>query len=414
MLALFASISSLLLGISILLVGIGLLGTLLGIRAELEHFSDALTGVIMSSYFVGFAAGTFLCPKLIHRVGHIRAYAAMGAVASSAALLHVLFLHPVAWMVLRAVTGFALVALYMVIESWLNVLAPNEHRGRLFALYTALTLFAMALGQYLILAGDTGSFELFVVVAMLLSLALLPVVLTPVLQPTPVEAPSLGLRKLYDDSPLGTAGALLSGVINGAFWGMGPVFAHQIGLTDAGIAAFMSAVILGGALLQWPIGHLSDLRDRRSVIVGAAFAAAALALAMATVLEGPGYLLFGFAFLYGGFAFTLYSLSVAHVNDLLEPGQVLNATQGLLLMYGIGAGVGPAAAGLLMERAGPASLLVLAAVLLVALGSFGLHRMRRRGPIPQEEQGPFVPMVRTSQVALEMDPRTDASGESEA
>ncbi len=411
MVSTIARISTLLLGMGVLLGGNGLLGTLLGVRASVEGFTDAATGGVMSAYFFAFILGTFVCPPIIRRVGHIRAFAALGAIASAVAIVHVLLVDPLVWGVLRAVNGISMVGLFMVMESWLNALAPNERRGRIFATYTTVNLAAMAAGQLLLATSNVSGFTLFGLVAILYSLALVPVALTNVREPTPVDVPHLHLRGLYSVSPLGFIGTMISGLSQGAFWGMGAVFAHGIGMSASGVAAFMTTTIVGGALLQWPIGRLSDHYDRRIVLVVVCFAAAACALVGFQVAKLSSLALLASTFLYGGFAFSVYSLTVSHVNDHLQPAQVLGATSGLLLVYGIGAAAAPAVVGALMDVLGPRSLLTYFATTQLTLALFGLYRMWVRAAVPPEAQGAFVPMVRTSQVALEMDPRAEVEPE---
>jgi MFS family permease len=235
--------------------------------------------------------------------------------------------------------------------------------------------------------------------------------MTRVTEPRIELAVPLGLRNLFRVSPLGTAGCFASGVVNGVFWGMTPVFAQRLGLGAGEIATLMSATIFGGALLQWPIGHFSDKHDRRLVLGLVSLLAGVVALAAAwVVVRGyPG--LMPAAFVYGGLMFSLYGLSVAHANDQLEPGQVLAATQALLLVYGVGAFAGPLLGGLTMERFGPVGLPALSAAALLAVTLYGLYRMTRRSSPAIEEQTGFVPMVRTSPVALEMHPDADPAPE---
>jgi len=407
MLTTVAPLSSLFAGVAILLTGMGLMGTVLAVRAGVEHFSDGVTGIVMAAYFVGFSVGAFICPPIIRRVGHIRAFAAMASIASTTAILHAMVVDPFVWGLLRLITGACLLGLYMVIESWLNTLSPTETRGRIFAFYMMVTLMALGLGQFLILLGDVTSFITFGVVSVLLSLSLVPIAMTRVREPAPVESPSLSLRLLSRRSPLGVAGALTAGVTTGAFWGLGPLFAHRAGLSEAGIAAFMSAIIFGGALLQWPIGHLSDNRDRRKVLIGVCLASALLAVAMLGALGISMWLLFLAAFAYGGFAFTVYGLSVAHVNDQVDATEILEATKGLLLLHGIGASIGPIAGGFLMGALGHEVVLIYVAAIFVLAAIYGLHRMRVREAPPVEEQADYVPMSRTSSAVLEMDPRVE-------
>jgi MFS family permease len=411
MITLVSSIFSLLLGIGIILIGSGFLGTLLGMRAILENFSEVVTGLLMSAYFLGFIAGAYLCPPLINRVGHIRAFAAMAAVASAAILTHAIIIGPWAWAALRLVTGICGVGLFMVIESWLNAQASNQQRGLVFALYMTVNLLAMAAGQYLLLFNDVETFVPFALIAILFSLGLVPVALTRVVEPQPIATPALHLGHLFGKAPLGVIGTLIAGLLLGAFWGMGAVFAQGIGLSDTWIAAFMSAAILGGALLQMPIGRLSDSRDRRRVILIVSITGAAAAAAAFAVAQWLPVALVICIFLYGGFTFPIYGLSVAHMNDHLSTGEVLDATSGLLLTYGIGATFGPVTVGALMTALGPRVLLLYFFTLLVVLAIASRYFMRVRPPVPTAEKGEFVPMVRTSQAALEMHPDTEMDPE---
>lgn len=407
MIATVVSIYSLLMATAIMLLGSGLLGTLLGVRAGIEQFSAVMTGMIMSGYFVGYVIGSYRCPRIVRRVGHIRTFTAMAAISAACVIVHGLLVDPYTWWILRVLTGICMVGMFLVVESWLNEQADSTRRGKIFASYMSVNLFALGLGQFLFLIYGAEDLASFALVALFLSLALVPVALTRMPEPRPVEVPHLRLRRLISISPLGTAGALFTGLGNGAFWGMAPLFGHDIGLSDGGVASFMAAVILGGAVLQWPIGHFSDRHDRRVVLaavaLGSALTAAVVVLAARGVVPG----LVTAAILFGGFSFSVYSLAVAHTNDHIGAGDVLEATQGLLLLNGIGAAFGPLFAGLLIEGLGPRSLFAYLAATYGLLGLFALYRMRVTPPIPLQEQSEFVAMARTGVAAAELDPRTE-------
>jgi MFS family permease len=269
---------------------------------------------------------------------------------------------------------------------------------------------ALALGQWLILVGDRLGFVPFAMVSVLFSFALLPITLTPVNQPAPVEAPSFSLRTLYLASPLGVAVAFASGLLNGTFYSMGALYAVGVGLSDTGVAAFMAATILGGAIFQWPVGHYSDSHDRRGVLVWVCLGAAALAGA-AFVLPAlnVGWLV-GVGLLYGGLVFTVYGLGVAHVNDVIDSSRLLEFTSGLLLVHGVGAAVGPVLAGGVMDQFGASSLMVFFAVVLVSLALYTIKRMGAAPPVPEAAKADYVVMGSGSQAVLQMDPRDTSEG----
>lgn len=396
------SIFSLLFGTAMLLLGIGLQGTLLGLRAVQENFSISVTGLVMSSYFVGYVVGSHYCPSLIKKIGHIRAYATMATIASAAAIVHALLPDPWVWALLRFITGMCLVGLYMIIESWLNAIAPNSHRGQFFSVYMLINLLAMAGGQQLLQLADIAGFELFAITTILISLALVPITMTRIHQPSiSADHSRLSLLELYRNTHLGVIGTLSAGLVMGTFWGLMPVYYKGQGFADTDVATIMTFTILGGAVLQWPIGLLSDYVDRRVVLAVSALASALL-VALNYMLGGlSSVLLYGIAFLFGGFAFSIYSLSVAYVNDRLDPGQSLEATRGLLQVYGVSAVVGPLMVGWGMGSLGSWVLLLFFFTVLGILGLFTVKRIMTRDPVPVEEQGEFVAMSRTSEVLLD-------------
>ncbi len=399
-----ASVFTLLIGVAIILSGIGLLGTLLGVRGQLEGFSPTVLGLVMSGYFGGFVIGTLWIPRLIRQVGHIRVFATLASLASIATLLHGLYVTPMLWFVLRLASGVCVVGLYIAIESWLNERASNEERGSVFSAYMTTTLIGLGVGQVLLMAGQADNLELFALASVLLSLGLVPVAMTEVKEPAIVEAGRLGLRKLYSISPLGVVACIFAGLGSGAFWGLGPVFASAIGLDKGGIAMFMSLTILGGIVMLWPVGRFSDSHERRKVLAWACALASVGALA-AAVAVGHGFvwvMLGGFA--YGSFAFSMYSLAAAHTIDHLDRSHVLEVTSTLQLLWAVGAIIGPILAGILMQRLGPETLMMFVAASALIPAVFARYRMAVSESVPLEDQGDYVPQFATSPAALEMHP----------
>lgn len=403
------SIASLLLATSMLLAGNGLLGTLTSLRATEEGFNEILTGVIMAAYFFGFIIGIYLCPLLLKRVGHIRTFTAFMAIASVSILLQGHWVSAAGWICLRLLVGICLVGVYVVIESWLNEVSTNENRGKTLSVYQMTTLIALALGQYLLLLGEVGSSSLFVLAAALFMLGIVPVALTKLNEPKIVDTTeSLNLFKLYQVSQMAILSSLISGLVNGSFFSLGAVSAMQLGMDKTAIAGFISTMILGGALLQWPIGYYSDRYDRRKIIAFAGLFGSIFSILLLTLFQWHSQAVIIVVFLYGGMSFVLYPMGAALLNDIIPRDKFVLAARGMSMTYGIGAATGPVCVGLLMTLTRPEALYVFSAALHLFIAGFGFVQLRKV-KLQVVEHETFVPMVRTSPVVLEMHPQADTA-----
>lgn len=389
MLAILRSTWALLLGIAVLMLGHGLQSTLLSLRAA-QQFGTVVTGLVMSGYFVGLILGALLTPRLVAHVGHVRVFGALVSLASTTILFQSLFVEPVLWFLMRLVTGACFCAAYIVAESWLNGSTDNAGRGRLFSIYMVIQLGGFAGGQMLLPLADPAGHALFITVSVLVSLSVVPILLSDTPAPPLAAYRSFGLLRLFRVSPLGFAGVFAIGLSQSALFAMGPVFGAGIGLAATGISALMAAAVLGGVLLQYPLGRLSDRFDRRTVLTAATLLAALAVLAAAVPPGLPLGLLSAVFLLFGGLSLPLYSLSVAHINDFLGPEEVVGAASTLLLANALGCVLGPSLAALAMEAAGPHGFPVYLLCVHLGLGAFALWRMTRRSAPPLAAQGPTV------------------------
>ncbi len=384
-------IAALLTGVAILLIGQGLQGTLLPVRATLENFSNVAIGGFGATYFLGFALGGWWGPRLVQRVGHVRVFAAMTALASVAPLLHGMWIDLAAWIVLRFITGFCFAVLYIVIESWLNETATNDNRGKVFSAYTLINMTMLAFGQQMLLLDDPSLMTLFALSSALVSLAALPVVLSTAPAPRTVETTKLDMARLYRTSPAGMLGSLAAGCANGSFWSLAPVFAMAMSGDVTLTAWFMTAGVIGGAASQWPLGAWSDRIDRRYVMalcVACGVAVSACILVFGDSLTPGALILLGG--LWGAVAFPLYSIAVAHSNDHAEEGEFVVVSSGLLLMYGLGAVVGPLVASGLMQVMGAGGLYAFTGAIHLVMLVYLFIRRYRRSPAADEEHIAFT------------------------
>jgi MFS family permease len=397
---------ALLLSAAVLLMGNGLLGVLVPIRATAEHFTSLDIGIMGSFHFGGLIAGCLICPALIARVGHIRAFTALTAVATITPLAQAIWPHPAPWWVLRMLNGLCFAGLFMVIESWLNGAATSETRGRVLAAYTMLNLTVVTVGMQLIGLGTPQGFELFSLVAVLYSLAAVPVALSYSAAPNLPRRAKLRLAWLFSVSPAAVLGCFFTGLANGAFWTLAPVYGQSVGLSAHEVAVFVTCVVLGGAVTQWPVGQASDALGRRAVILGVAGAAAATGSAFFLVgASAPRSLLFALACAYGAAAMPVYTLCVAHANDLVHRKRAVEVSSGLLLTFSLGAVVGPLLASVAMREIGAAALFLHSAVAHSAIVATMVLRASQRPGLPASRRAPFIPVPRTTPAVFELDPR---------
>jgi MFS family permease len=382
----------LLLAIALLGLGSGLQGALVGVQATVENFSVSSTGVIMSGFSLGLLLSSFVTPRVVGHVGHIRVFAAFASIISTAVLLIPLWIEPAWWFTMRFVAGLGTAGLYIVCESWLNAASTNENRGKLLSIYMIIMYGAMGGGPFLLNVADTSGFARFIVVSALMSLALVPVSLARAEAPAIERPRPVGLVEIYRGSPLAAVGALANGLGQSAFFAMGAVYAVMQGLTLAQVSLFVALPPLGVIISQYPIGLLSDRYDRRTLLTVLAFAAAFIAAITIPVAGLSAGLLIALFAVFGAIAMPIYALAIAHANDHLEKDQMVGASGKLVLLYGVGAIAGPFFVGLAMQRLGASGFLAYMVLVYGGLGLFAIYRMYRRAP-PVQTQGAQMPQV---------------------
>jgi MFS family permease len=403
------SIGAILLSTAFLLAGNGLISTLTPLRAHLDGFSAIAIGAMGSFYYAGFVLGCFAGPRLLARVGHIRTFAVGAALTSAMVLLQALCAEPAVWFLVRAAFGICAACVFMALESWLNDRATNETRGKIIASYVIVNLSFLLLGQWLLLAAPPQGFQLFSIAAIVYIFCIVPVGLTRLPQPVPQAAPRFRIKRLVDKAPVGVAGVVTVGLANGAFWTLAPVYAQSLGFSTFGIALFMSAFILGGALIQIPLGSYSDAIDRRWIAAGACAVAClggvALALLGRAGISAPTWL-YPCAFVFGAAMLPLYSISIAHSNDRMARGEFVEASASLLLINGIASVVGPLLAALVTAHFGQPSLFFYTAGVHLAMMFFAIWRIAQAHGVPKQLRDHYVTMPQlASPKSLELDPR---------
>jgi len=381
----------------ILIGGNGLQGTYISLKALNEGFSTSLIGLVGTGYNIGFAIGCIYVTRILRSIGHIRTFSAMAAIASAASIAMVLFIDPWFWFVMRLVAGLCFAALFATVESWLNARVTNSNRARTLSIYRLVDLGSVTAAQYMIPTVGIEGFQLFAIISMALTLSLVPISFADRSSPAAPEAIKFDVRALWNISPLATIGCIVVGLTNSTFRSLGPIYAEGIGLSITSLATFMSAGIIGGVVLQYPLGIYSDRLDRRLVILVSTMGALLAGLFLALFAGRNEWMNFAGIFVFGAFAMPLYSLCSAHANDHAAEGQHALVSAGTLFFWSCGAVVGPLFASIMLDWFGPQSLFIYTATVLAAFMLYTLQRMTVREGVPAEARSMrFRNLLRTS------------------
>ena len=417
---------ALFLGYAVLIIAHGLQGNLLGVRAVLENFNIIATGALMSGYFIGYFVGANSVPGLVSKVGHIRVFAAFASMASLSILFHAIVVNPYAWILGRFITGFSIIGIFVVVESWLNDRATNKTRGKVLSIYMIITFIGLGLGVLLLNFSDPKQYEPFILVSLLLSIALVPILLTKRKAPTFKKISSIKIKELYKISPLATFSMFCCGFIHPVIFTLGAVYGALMNFSILEISLYLFLITISGAVFQWPIGYLSDLFDRRLIIIITALLGALFAiLCFFSVSISPDFInlssdwkiifqhianhrLFFYIFisLYAGMSLPLFSLNLAYINDFLPKEKFVSAGAGMQLIFGLSAMFAPFACSFFMKQLGPNGLFVFLFIFQTAIGLFGIYRMTKRR-IEENPDNTFTPMPRNiTPLGIELDPDT--------
>jgi len=408
-------------GYFVLMVAHGFQGNLLGVRSVVEEFNVISVGAMMSGYFVGYFAGANIIPKLVGKVGHIRVFAAFASMASLSILIHAVFVNPITWTLGRFVTGFSIVAIFIVMESWLNDRANNRTRGQLLSIYMFITLVGISLGTLLLNFSSPEKYEPFILISLLLSLALIPILLTKRKAPKFKKLGFIDIKGLYKTSPLATVSMFCTGIIHSALFSLGAVYAAAMNFTIFEISLLLFLVTVSGGIFQWPIGYYSDKSDRRVIIIFCSLLASLFAflsifasgtslenMYLATSVGVDKIMFFVYVSLYAGMCIPLFTLNLAYVNDYIPKEKFVAAGGGMQIIFGIGAMTGPIICSLLMNKFGTNGFFIHLLFFNLIIGAFGLYRITKR-TYKDNPESTFTPLPRNiTPLGIELDPTTGA------
>ena len=407
---------ALFLGMGFIMMAYGFQGSLLGVRAVQEEFSLTSTGFMMSGYFVGYFMGAATIPSIISKVGHIRVFAAFASLASLVILVHSVLVNPFIWFLLRVLTGISMVCIYTVAESWLNDRSSNKNRGSVLSIYMVILYGSIGIGMFLLNFNSPKNFQPFILISVITSAALLPILLTKQKPPTFKKIKAMSLKNLYEASPFGIVSSFFYGTIQSAVFTLLAVYATSMNFTILEISIVTFLLAISGAIAQFPIGKVSDLYDRRKVIIMSTFGAAIFAIISIIVSRQmylPGGLATSKTWFYISFiifsfcSLPMFSLILAHTNDYISKDKFVAAGAGLQFVFGLGAISGPFLCSIFMDIVGPNGFFIFLFLFHTVIGVFGIYRMKIR-PTAENPDSQFVAMPQTiTPAGIELNPNTE-------
>jgi len=407
---------TLFLGMSFIMMAYGFQGSLLGVRAVQEEFSLTATGFMMSGYFVGYFIGAATIPNIISRVGHIRVFAAFASLASLVILIHSIIINPFIWFLLRVLTGVSMVCIYTVAESWLNDRSSNKNRGSVLSIYMVILYGSLGLGMFLLNFSSPKNFQPFILISVITSLALIPILLTKKKPPKFKKIKIMTLKELYDSSPFGMVSSFLYGIVQSALFTLLAVYATSMNFTILEISIVTFLLAISGAIAQFPVGKISDIYDRRKVIIFSTFGAAIFSI-LTILVTKQMYLPDGLAssktsfyiffILFSFCSLPMFSLILAHTNDYIAKEKFVAAGAGLQFIFGLGAISGPFLCSIIMDFIGSNGFFIFLFFFHSLIGIYGIYRMKVR-PTVDNPDSQFVAMPQTiTPAGIELNPTTE-------
>lgn len=391
-------------------IGSGMSGYLIPLRAAQEGWETINISLFAAGFSLSFTLGCIFIPRLVFLIGHIRVFSALTALMAISLLGHSLLVNQFAWVICRGLTGFSIAGGFMVIESWLNERSSNNTRGKIFSIYMIMATSGVMIGQFSISLGDIMSPALFIICALMFMFALMPTTLTTAASPNPMERADFNIKSLFERSPISVVTALMCGFIMGSWGTLAPVYVTMEGLTTREGAIMLAMAMLGGAILQYPMGFLSDRIDRRQVMILASFIGV-FACVAALILGNENRVLFFICiFAFGVGIFPLHGIAIAHANDFSELDQFVETSSGLLIVYGVGTVIGPILSALILNHFGSQGLFIALIWPFCVVIAYAIYRINQREQPKDEERSDFAvtPMEQAmTPQAFELDPRAD-------
>ncbi len=355
--------------------GLSLSIPLIALRMEEAGFSGQANGLGTATSGLATLLFVPMVPAIAARLGMrgmmlaciVVLIASLAALAATGNML--------LWFPIRGLYSCGLTGLFVASEFAVNALAPSGRRGLWIGVYSTCLALGFATGPAILGLAGTQGVAPFVAGMALFAVAAVPVAALGNSLPVLDRRESTPVFALLRTAPGLMACAFVFGAIETGGMGLLPVHALRNGLSPETGALYVAALAIGNAILQIPIGLLSDRIDRRLML--RVLAATTLAGALALVVLTGTLAFVPVLIIWGGLGSGLYMVGLAELGARYVGAELAAANAGFVFAYASGMMLGPPAFGRALDMSPRYGLFGSLALLSAALLAVLIARARK-------------------------------------
>jgi MFS family permease len=333
-------------------LALGLTIPLLGILLEADGWSRFHIGVNSAMSPLAIAVASPFMPALVARFGAKRVILT-SALADAALIILIKITNDYyIWLPLRVMMGVSVAALFVTSESWINEVTEDHNRGKVMATYNFMLSLGFASGPVVIALVGTDGWAPFVAGSVVMFVAAIPMMTTPVSNPPFEGRASFSVLRYFIIAPSLAGAMIVFAMVENGSVALLSIYGIRSGLGEADAVLLLSAVVFGGMALAFPVGWLADHMNRMKLLVMLAAMATALAVlipfTIALPVWGPAVL-----FIWGAAASSIYTVAMALQGERFKGADLVTANAAFGTIYGMGAFAGPMVIGASMDYDDP-------------------------------------------------------------
>ena len=284
------------------------------------------------------------------------------------------------WMPLRILIGVGAALLWAVSEAWINSLVTDETRGRWLSIYMSAAALGFAAGPLLLATIGPNSDLPFYIAAAIVALPCIFLATIPnrssAYQVHETPKSNFSLLKL---APASLLIAFVFAAMEESIITFLANFSKELGQTVTLALHMLSAIGIGGIVLVYPIGWLSDHFNRDNLLILFSCTTVVIIAGIGFVFEHTPYNYFYF-FILGGVLNGTYAIGMAKMGDRFSGADLAGSSALMTMLWAAGAMAGPVLGGVGMDLWNPYGLIVAGTLIALSYVPLAFYEKNRRQP----------------------------------